>query len=91
MKKNNITKNQELLEKIEILISHGISIMSISESTGIIPEEIAKYICLVWVNKNDANKEKLYRGFGFDGNNSIDYEFLLEKQGIKRKEKIMSR
>lgn len=54
-----LIKDELLIEKLETLINHGVSVTTISENTGINPEEIANYICSVWKNKSQANIDKM--------------------------------
>ena len=83
----NLTTNPKFIKRFECLISHGLSIRTLCEITGMEAEEVAKYICTVWSKKNSANQEKFNYVSG--NNSSMSYDMLLENQGIKEKEKIM--
>ena len=91
-----LLENEELIQKLETLINHGVSIMTMSKTTGILPEEIAEYICTVWKDKEQANIEKMNKAIVTSGyniepvseNNCI--MLLKNPSSTKQKKKVMS-
>ena len=64
---SKILKDTKLVEKLEAMISHGLSIQTISNETGLTQEEIAEYICTIWKNKEQANIDKMNRALFLSG------------------------